>query len=434
MQSVADWKGYLAMSVQRDRGRWRYRTTAYYADGTSVRITGSAPPYEDTRDKALALEAEHVARVRTLQPGQEVATDPTSIISLADLVKPLIPAVPTLQDFHGVYLDSKRIGGAKPSAMASREGILRTHILPRLGCFRLDEVTYAVIEDFKIALAATQAANTKHRARPLAPKTIYNVLVVLSDMLEAARKRGLIASVPEIDWIKIPEPPFDFLDFDEADRLIAAADGEWRAMILTAIRTGMRQGELLAIEKPDLDLSAGRANVCRNYVDGHFGTPKSGKPREIQLGDEVCAALAKQIEHNRGPLVFCDASGGVLTSGKLIQPLRRACQRAGLRFIGWHDLRHTFASHLVMRGAPLKVVQELLGHASIMTTMRYAHLAPHVARDAVRLLDRPVLREMPLPSPATAVPNSDPHSSPIPVIPVEVAKDWRNPPDDGVTN
>jgi site-specific recombinase XerD len=75
--------------------------------------------------------------------------------------------------------------------------------------------------------------------------------------------------------------------------------------------------------------------------------------------------------------------------GQAKWPLWRACKKAGLRMIGWHVLRHTFASHLAMRGVPLKAVQELLGHATIEMTMRYAHLAPTVKREAVAQLDLP---------------------------------------------
>src|SRR5262249_48927482 len=76
-----------------------------------------------------------------------------------------------------------------------------------------------------------------------------------------------------------------------------------------------------------------------------------------------------------------------LTKGECKHPLCSACKRAGLRRIGWHVLRHTFASHLVMRGAPLKAVQELLGDATIVMTMRHGHVAPEVTRNAVQLLD-----------------------------------------------
>ncbi len=79
----------------------------------------------------------------------------------------------------------------------------------------------------------------------------------------------------------------------------------------------------------------------------------------------------------------------MLKKNECKHPLWRACRRAGLRRIGWHVLRHTFASHLVMRGVPLKAVQELMGHATIDMTMRYAHLSPHVAREAVKVLDAP---------------------------------------------
>jgi len=190
-------------------------------------------------------------------------------------------------------------------------------------------------------------------------------------MLEIARKRELIASVPDMEWLKSPKPEFDFLSFDEADRLVAGAKDEWRTMI----------------RWEDVDLVAGRLMVRQNVVRGRVGPPKSGTPREVPLSPEALAAL-KAHRHLRGPLVFCDMGGRVLTKGECKHPLWTACKRAGLRRIGWHVARHSFASHLAMRGAPIKAIQELLGHATIAMTMRYAHLSPEVARDAVALLDR----------------------------------------------
>jgi site-specific recombinase XerD len=77
----------------------------------------------------------------------------------------------------------------------------------------------------------------------------------------------------------------------------------------------------------------------------------------------------------------------MLTKGLIKWPLRRAQHKAEITALGWHDLRHTFASHLVMRGVPLEAVQELLGHATIDVTMRHAHLAASVLRDAIDVLE-----------------------------------------------
>jgi site-specific recombinase XerD len=106
----------------------------------------------------------------------------------------------------------------------------------------------------------------------------------------------------------------------------------------------------------------------------------------VSIG-KVAIAARQAHRHLRGELVFSDLDGNMLTTGACKWPIWRACKRAGLRRIGWHALRHTFASHLVMRGAPLKAVQELLGHSTIEMTMRYAHLSSDVKQAAVRLLD-----------------------------------------------
>jgi integrase len=432
MQCVDDWKGLTAMTVARDRGTWRYRTTAYYADGKSIRIWGSAPRYENTREKALALEAEHVKRIRSLMPGQEEPTTHTETGASLEATK---PPVPTVAEFSPTYLDACRIN-LKRSTMITKECDFRNHIVPMLGHLRLDEVTYAVLEKFKADLTKKQSANTKHKPSILTPKSVHHMQLHVSALLRAAQKHGHIRAMPEIDWIKVPQPKFDFLTFEEARRLVAGPRDEWRTMIFVAMRTGLRRGELMGLRWEDVDLEVGRILVRQAYVRGHFVTPKSDKPREVPLGDDVIEEL-RIHRHERGPLVFCDYEGKPFTTGQLMWPLERARKNAGLRPIGWHTLRHSFASHLAMRGVPLKVIQELLGHSSIDTTMIYAHLMPEVARDAVKVLDRV--------GPAQGTPSAAPTSakksrtksrkpSPRSKISDEVAKIWPNSPEAPVTN
>jgi hypothetical protein len=114
-------------------------------------------------------------------------------------------------------------------------------------------------------------------------------------------------------------------------------------------------------------------------------TPRNGRTREVPLCKQALEALRDRPR--TGQFVFCAPDGSMLTHAQTRWPLKRALKNAGHRHIGWHSLRHSFASHPVMRGAPIKNVQELLGHFSIEMTMRYAHLSPDVRRDAVKLLD-----------------------------------------------
>jgi site-specific recombinase XerD len=137
-----------------------------------------------------------------------------------------------------------------------------------------------------------------------------------------------------------------------------------------------------------VEFKAGRLHVRQAASRNEVETPKSGRSREVPLNDTARAALTSW-RHLRGPYVFCTDEGRMLTRHEADTVVRRAQRKAQLGGVSWHALRHTFASHLVMRGVPLKSVQELLGHASIEMTMRYAHLSPAVNRDAVRALDTP---------------------------------------------
>ena len=284
--------------------------------------------------------------------------------------------VPTLDVFSREFIDNYCGTNNKPSELRMKHSIFKHHLRPAFGHLRLDQIGMREIERFK---------SEKLKAG-LSPKTVNNHLTILRRCLVVAQEWGVLKHVPQFKWLKVPKPEFDFLDFDEAARLVAAADHEWPTMILVAMRTGLRQGELLALRWDDVDLVRGSLVVRRSDWRGHVGAPKNGRTREVPLSPEAVTAL-KAHRHLRGDLVFCHATGRPWTENELRRPLYRACKRAGLRRIGWHVLRHTFASHLVMRGVALKAVQELLGHSTMEMTMRYAHLTPDVRKDAVRQLD-----------------------------------------------
>jgi integrase len=368
------------MSVRKEPdGRWRYRRTVRLPNGAKERISGT-PKNENTRIAAEEAERAHIHRV--LHP---------------ETIAPQKAEVPTVATFATKFLEGKAIE-IRDSSMRTLETQFRCHILPHVGHLTLDAVTYSIVEDLKVRLANTPLAQRKRvegkEPKKCSPKWVNYCLQSLYGLLHAARKRGLIDSVPEFEWLKITQADRRFLDFGEAERLIDAADGEWRTMILVALKTGMRQGELMALHWQDVDLAAGRIVVRRSAYKNKAGAwvvglTKNGRAREIALGDRVLAAL-KAHRHLRGPFVFCTADGQMFRRNQTYAPLARAIKRAGLGAFGWHTTRHTFASHLAMRGVPLKAVQELMGHATILMTMRYAHLAPDVARDAVKLLDLPV--------------------------------------------
>ena len=284
---------------------------------------------------------------------------------------------PIVAEFATEFMETYAKVNNKPSELRSKETMLRVHIVPMLGKLQLDQVGVREIERFK-AKKVTEGKG---------PKTINNCLTCLRKMLATAQEWGLIAAIPAVKWMKVPTPEFDFLDFKEAERLIAAADADAKPMVTVALKTGLRLGELLGLRWDDVDLVAGRLVVRQNVVHGIVGTPKSGKSREVPLSESAVAAFKVARKPKPGRIVFSGPDGSYLTKEMTKHYLWRACRKAGLREIGWHVLRHTFASHLVMRGAPVAAVQQLLGHSTIEMTMRYAHLTPDVRRDAVRLLD-----------------------------------------------
>jgi integrase len=345
------------MTVRRceKTGHWFIDVVIWSPDGVRKRIRRVVPG--NTRRKALQYEAE----IRSS------FDDENSIKKEVE--------VPLFRDFAIDFLDEYSAINNKLSEFKSKASILKNHLVPFFGGFRIDSIAVREIEKYKAVKVGAG----------LAAKTINNQLTVLRKILSVAVEWGLIEVVPPIKWLKPVEPKFDFLSFEEADRLIEFADDRWRPMIVVALKTGLRLGELLGLQRDCVDFDRELMTVRRAVSRGVLGTPKNHRTRMIPLGKAAIAAL-KSIPKETGDFVFCNQDGSLRTESQCKRPLKRAFRDAGLRELAWHALRHTFASHLVMKGAPLRTVQELMGHSDIRMTMRYSHLTDDAVRKAVSLL------------------------------------------------
>lgn len=227
------------------------------------------------------------------------------------------------------------------------------------------------------------------RAAGAGPATINRELSILSAMINHA--------MTEMEWtlpnpVKgrfLKEPPgrVRWITEAEADRLIDAArttrEGDRLAdFIVLALNTGGRKNELLKLEWR-------RVNWEHALITLEPDDTKSGKRRTIPLNEDAVAALKRRYRYSQtycaaSPWVFCKRDGS-----RYVYPnpvFKKACEKARIVDFRIHDLRHTCASWLVSRGVPLADVKDVLGHSTINMTERYAHLAPHRAREAVARL------------------------------------------------
>ncbi|HVI03799.1 MAG TPA: site-specific integrase, partial [Enhygromyxa sp.] len=271
--------------------------------------------------------------------------------------------LPTLAEFASRYIeDHARANREKHSTIKAKQSHIRTHLLPMLGERRLDEIRMEDIQRLKARLAERS------------PKTVNNVLTTLSTMLKAAVEWELLAEMPvRIKQLKVSPPTMDFYDFDEYAQILEAAeqlDPRIHVMVLLGGEAGLRPGEIRALQWTAIDLRRRLLTVNRAEYDGHIGLPKHDKIRHVPMTTRLAAAL-RAHQHRRGPNVLYRDEDKPLTAVVARRWLATTLELAGLRDRGPHTLRHTFCSHLAMRGAPAKAIQELAGHSDLRTTQRY---------------------------------------------------------------
>ncbi|MEN2994231.1 MAG: site-specific integrase [Thermodesulfovibrio sp.] len=188
-----------------------------------------------------------------------------------------------------------------------------------------------------------------------------------------------LKAIRKVKLLKGETKRLRYLTMDEIHRLLSCCDDHLYPIVFTAINTGMRKGEILNLKWSNVDLKNGIILVEKT---------KNNERREIPMNDSLKALFRRLYSQRRldTEYVFINPQNGKRYVD-LKKSFNTACKKAGLKDFHFHDLRHTFASQLVMSGVDLKTVQELLGHKTINMTLRYAHLSEAHKKEAVKTLE-----------------------------------------------
>lgn len=188
-----------------------------------------------------------------------------------------------------------------------------------------------------------------------------------------------------------------FLSKEECQTLLDACDKHLKPIVIMAMNTGMRKGEILSLKWDNVDLQ-------HRFILLDSGMTKNGERREIPINATLRATLQELFKGTSDRprridvpnvfyrVVYDDPTEKTKSTGKAFVNVQKsfaaACRRAKLKDFHFHDLRHTFASQLVMAGIDITTVKELLGHKTLTMTLKYAHLAPSHKVKAVDILDQ----------------------------------------------
>lgn len=297
------------------------------------------------------------------------------------------------------WIEDVAAGRVRPSTLPSYAQIVRGHIIPSIGHIPL----------LRLSAPAVQGYLTR-KLGELSPSTVLKHFRVLHRALEDAVRYGIIPRNP-CDFVDpLPAQRRELRVWDEEQARLFLAEAKrtspYYPLYLTALLTGMRQGELLGLRWCDVDLLSGVAHIQQTlYRRGAkimVGPPKTrGGRRTVLLPpvvvEELFRVRERQAEHRRilgsayhdHGLVFCQANGKPLHAHNIVRrDFRRVIERAGVPRIRFHDLRHCHATLLLRQGVHPKVVQERLGHSEIRVTLdTYSHVLPALQEEASRKIE-----------------------------------------------
>lgn len=324
------------------------------------------------------------------------------------------PSRVTVAEWFEVWLAGLQVAGLEESTIDSYERNLANHVLPRIGCGRLQGLTAVDLDRLYAALLTDGRLPRRRRegtapepASGLSAKTVRYISTIVGKALADAERKGLVArnvnraaTAPSPKAARAPE--MKFWTPAELHRFLAAlADDELHPLLRLAGMSGLRRGELVGLLWRDVDLDAGRLLVRRQIGAVQHQPvvkeyPKSDHGRRwVDLDPTTVAALkaqkARQAEWHLAlgagwrdtGLVFTAVAGETLHPERLSETFDRRVARAGVPRIRFHDLRHTHCAHLIAADVNVKAVSRRMGHHSVAFTLdRYGHLLPDADTDA----------------------------------------------------
>jgi integrase len=291
-----------------------------------------------------------------------------------------------LDDYLGWYAIHRK-------SVSRTQQAVRAHILPSLGRLEVAALTPRRIRQWHESIASAPARVRSPKGGPVRTRsaeatdprqrkaTANRLLTILKAALNRAFADGLVQSDEAWRRVKpfrsVDSPRVRYLSTAESIRLCNACDPEFRPLVQAALLTGCRYGELIALEVGDFNADAAAIRVRES---------KAGTSRHVYLNDEGVGFFADATAGRPSrDLLFPRSDGERWGRSHQIRRLAEAAREAALKEVSFHVLRHTYASQLAMRGVPLHVIAQQLGHADMRMTIRhYAHLAPSYVADAVR--------------------------------------------------
>ena len=284
-----------------------------------------------------------------------------------------VPEVKQIKNYTFNQLAEKYLDSVKmQKAFRSKQGFIK-QLREAFGNYPLRRINIELVEKYQM----------KRMEKGNKPATINRHLATLKHMFTKAVdwemvEESILKKVRKVKLLNENNRRKRFLDEDEVSRLLSVCDNRLRPIVITALNTGMRKGEILSLKWDQVDMKQSFISILE---------AKNGERREVPINDNLMAVLKGHMRRIDISHVFINPETDkpykdVKTSFK------SALRRAKIHDFRFHDLRHTFASHMVMAGVDITTVSRLMGHKSLSMTLRYSHLAPAHKKSAVSVLDR----------------------------------------------